>query len=120
MKTVLWISRHTMTIEQLQSLEHILGEPVKLLCWKDSVYSMDALSDPVHQADLIAAVLPLDLMAKLLTIAEEKPVLRAISKRAATGRYISLRDGRMEQEYDFVFAGWEQIQELTIKTKRFY
>ncbi|MCR5137665.1 MAG: hypothetical protein K6C12_11370 [Oscillospiraceae bacterium] len=118
MKTVLWISRHTMTDEQFCSLERIAGEPVKLSCWKDTVEELESLADQIREADLIAAVLPLHLMARLLEMAGDKPVLCSCARREPTGRILTLEDGRQEAEYRYLHDGWEQIQELHVRIRK--
>lgn len=117
-KTVFWISRHTMTPEQLADLERIMGGPVRLLVWADTVGSMEDLRPQLEQADAVAAVLPLEKLAQLLEMAGDKPVLQAISRRVPTGRTIQLPDGRTEQEFAFVHEGWQQLLEVRVRTKR--
>ena len=46
MKKVLWISRHCMTVEQLEDLKCITGEEVEIIPWKDTVYCMSEI-EPV-------------------------------------------------------------------------
>ena len=118
MKQVLWVSRHEMTDSQRSDLERIMGDSIHLMRWTDTVRDISALVPALHAADAIAAVLPPELLAKLLDAAEGKPVLRAVSCRESTGQYRILPDGRLEQEFAFVHCGWEQILEISIKTKR--
>ncbi|MCC8098980.1 MAG: hypothetical protein LIO78_02805 [Clostridiales bacterium] len=117
-KTVLWISRHTMTPDQLADLERIMGGPVRLLVWADTVSSMEELRPLLEQADAVAAVLPLEKLAQLLEMAGEKPVLQGISRRVPTGRTVQLADGRTEQEFAYVHEGWQQLLEVRVRTKR--
>ena len=72
----------------------------------------------LEQADAVAAVLPPELLAKLLTLAGKKPVLRAVSERRATGCIRTLPDGRREQEFAYVHAGWEQLLRMDVRTRR--
>ena len=72
----------------------------------------------LEQADAVAAVLPPELLAKLLTLAGNKPVLRAVSERRATGCIRTLPDGRREQEFAYVHAGWEQLLRMDVRTRR--
>ena len=65
MKRVLWISRHQMTREQREDLEEILGDTVVLVPWTDTVHQIEALLPMVIQADAVAAVLPVQLLALL-------------------------------------------------------
>lgn len=118
MKRVLWISRHEMTPPQRADLERVMGGPVELLIWSDTVRDIAVLAPAIRQADAVAAVLPPELLGRLLEMAGGKPVLRAVSRREATGRVISLPDGRNEPEFAFVHDGWEQILRVEIQTRR--
>ena len=117
MKCVLWISRHQMTNDQLCDLERIAQDSVNVLQWKDTLTDLSPVESMVRRADIIAAVLPLDLMAKLKQLAGDMPVLISVSKRIPTGCMRTLPDGREEPEFQFVHAGWEQIVELQLVTK---
>lgn len=109
MKTVLWISRHEMTGPQRADLERVLGGPVWLVAWRETVTELQRLAPLVEASDAVAAVLPPELLGELLRLAGKRPVLRAIAGRVATGRTLTLADGRREPEFDFVHRGWEQI-----------
>ena len=118
MKRVLWISRHEMTPEQFQDLERVMGEPVTLLPWRETVSRASELLPLMDQCDAIAAVLPPELLEPVLELAGEKPVLRSLSARKATGKTHTLCDGRTEQEFAFIHQGWEQILEFRCRTRR--
>jgi len=45
-------------------------------------------------------------------------VLRAVSERRATGCIRTLPDGRREQEFAYVHAGWEQLLRMDVRTRR--
>lgn len=72
MKTVLWISRHTMTEPQLRDLARVLGDTVQVLPYTQTVKQADVLRPLIEQADAIAAVLPVELLAELVTLADER------------------------------------------------
>ena len=118
MKTVLWISRHEMTTAQLADLERVMGGPVRLLPWRDTVYTLAPLAPLLAECDAVAAVLPPELLRELLRMAGRKPVLRAVSGRRPTGRTDILPDGRQEPEFAFVHQGWEPILRLEISVRR--
>ena len=118
MKTVLWISRHDMTAAQFSDLERVMGEPVRLLPWRDTVDTLSPLAPALAECDAVAAVLPPELLHELLRIAGKKPVLRASSGRKPTGRTLILSDGRQEPEFAYVHQGWEQILRLEITVRR--
>ena len=118
MKKVLWISRHCMTVEQLEDLKCITGEEVEIIPWKDTVYCMSEIEPFVQRADIIAAVLPLELLAKLLEISGEKKVIQSVADRIPTGKMRMLEGGRMEEELRVQHKYWQQIMEIHVKTKR--
>lgn len=117
MKQVLWISRHEMTPPQLLDLERIMGGPVRLLPWPDTIRDLSALEPTLKNVDAVAAVLPPDLLAQLLKLSGEKPVLRAVSARQATGRAVMTPEGQVEQEFAFIHQGWQQILRISFETK---
>ena len=78
MKKVLWISRHCMTKEQIDDLKRITGEEIDIIPWKETLYSLIEIKPLIEEADLIAAVLPLDLLAELLKISDGKMVLLSL------------------------------------------
>lgn len=118
MKTVLWISRHEMTPTQRADLERALQDSVCLDCWPDTVQSLSALTDRILQADAVAAVLPMHLLAELVNMVPDKPVLQAISGRKPSGRTVTLADGRQEQEFLFDHLYWERILHAEFQTLR--
>lgn len=117
MKRVLWISRHVMTHDQLADLERIMGGPVILIPWRDTVRDVFTLTAEVQKADAVAAVLPPEILSQLVHLAEGKPVLQAVSERRPTGRTQTTPDGRTEPEFAFVHHCWQQILRIEIKTK---
>lgn len=114
MKTVLWVSRHEMDRTQREDLERIMGGPVRLLPWRDTVRDVRELAPALAEADAAAVVLPLDLLAQLLPLAEGKPVLQAVSARKATGRTVLTPSGETEPEFVYVHKGWQRIRRLEL------
>ena len=117
MKKVLWVSRHEMTPEQRADLDRIMGG-AQLLPWQETVTDVARLAPLVRRADAVAAVLPPELLEKLLALAQGKPVLCAVNQRRATGRFRILPDGRRGQEFAYVHGGWEQLLRLDIQKRR--
>lgn len=117
MKTVLWISRHEMTDAQRADLERIMEGPVRLLPWRDTVRDVSVLVPAVKRSDAVAAVLPLELMARLLRLAEGRPVLQAVSERRPTGGLRTAPEGGSEPEFAFVHRCWQQVLRLELETK---
>lgn len=116
-KQVLWISRHTMTTAQKEDLERIMGGPVELDTWSDTVGDVEELRPRLREADAVAAVLPTEKLADLLKIAGKRPVLQAKSARVPTGRWTIQPGGAVEREFAFVHQGWQQILEVRIRTR---
>ena len=69
MKKVLWVSRHEMTPEQRADLDRIMGG-AQLLPWQETVTDVARLAPLVRRADAVAAVLPPELLEKLLALAQ--------------------------------------------------
>ncbi len=110
MKTVLWISRHAMTEPQLRDLARVLGDAVQVLPYTQTVKQADVLRPLIEQADAIAAVLPVELLAELVTLADERPVLQSVAGRRFTGRTLHLADGQTEPEIAFEHLYWLHLQ----------
>lgn len=117
MKRVLWISRHQMTREQREDLEEILGDTVVLVPWTDTVHQIEALLPMVIQADAVAAVLPVQLLALLRPYCGDRPLLQSVSQRVATGTMRTLPNGQTEPEFQFCHTGWQQIYRLELETR---
>ena len=116
-KQVLWVSRHTMTEDQRRDLERVMGGPVELDTWSDTVRDVAELLPRLRRADAVAAVLPAEKLAELLKIAGGRPVLQAKSARVATGRTTVQPGGAAEREFAFVHRGWQQILDIRIRTR---
>lgn len=117
MKRVLWISRHQMTREQRGDLEEVLGDTVALVLWTDTVHQIEALLPMVIQADAVAAVLPVQLLALLHPYCGDRPLLQSVSQRVATDTMRTLPNGQTEPEFQFRHIGWQQIYRLELETR---
>lgn len=119
MRKVLWISRHEMTAAQLSDLERIMGDAVELVPVRETVTDLQKLADSLRQVDAVAAVLPAELLAQLVAMANKQglPVMQAVSERRPSGKSVTLADGRQEPEMLFVHARWQQIVQLKIETR---
>lgn len=116
MKTVLWISRHPMTAEQRDGLARAMGDAVRLVEWRETVEDLDVLRPEIARADAVAAVLPTELLAQLLVLAGDCPVLLSEARRTLTGRVSTRPDGLTEPEAAFRHVGWKRLLELRVKT----
>ena len=117
MKRVLWISRHQMTREQREDLEEVLGDTVALVPWTDTVHQIEVLLPMVIQADAVAAVLPVQLLALLRPYCGDRPLLQSVSQRVATDTMRTLPNGQTEPEFQFRHIGWQQIYRLELETR---
>lgn len=86
---ILWVSRHTMTQAQEADLRRIYGE-VEVKQFADSVTSAKQVVELGSDCDVLAVVLPPAFLADLTNPrVNQKPVIRAIANRVATGRTVT-------------------------------
>lgn len=113
MKNVLWISRHTMTGAQLDDLCRYAGGEVEVDQYPDTVKSVSELADRISGADIICAVLPIEMLAELLPLAGDRPVLVAKSARVR----VPGQEGG-EPQFAFCHAGWYRMLEVVVRQER--
>ena len=68
MKNVLWISRHEMEEKQKEELKEITGGDIRIIQWKETLRSIQEIKPQIEESDIVAAVLPMDLLLGLLNI----------------------------------------------------
>lgn len=117
MKKVLWISRHAMTKEQIEDLKRIYGAEIQINQIDKSISKISEIETQIKEADIICAVLPIELLQSLLNIADNRPVLVGKNERVATGKMTQMSDGKLEKEYVFKHGGWKQMISIKIETK---
>lgn len=119
MKKILWLSRHTMTLEQRADLERIYGE-VEVKTFDQTVASWKDVVAAGEDCEVLAVVLPPAILADLTNPRNNsKPVIRAIANRVATGNtVVNPATGKEEAEYRFEHAGWERVVRIEIVTER--
>ena len=119
-KSILWFSRHNMTDAQVDDLKRIFGSDIAIhhvtanaASWKDVV-------EAGANDDVLAVVLPPAMLADLTNPRNnQKPVIRAIANRVATGnQVINPATGKLEDEFKFVHAGWEKVVKIEVVTER--
>ena len=108
LKKVRWISRHVLSPEQRQGLERLYGS-FELTWWKANVEDLALLAPAVNRADVIAAVLPIHLLAGLLAMAGEKPVLVDLALRTL------VPSEGPEDDTRFAHGGWQRIRKLELE-----
>ena len=108
MKKVLWFSRHLMQVAQMQALTDKLGD-VDITQVNKSIQSAQDIAQEIEAHDIIAVVAPPNLLAGILRIAGDKPVITA-----KMGRTI-LPDGSVEMP----FKKWERVLRVDIVKEDF-
>ena len=108
MTKVLWFSRHLMQVAQMQALTDKLGD-VDITQVNKSIQSAQDIAQEIEAHDIIAVVAPPNLLAGILRIAGDKPVITA-----KMGRTI-LPDGSVEMP----FEKWERVLRVDIVKEDF-
>ena len=108
MTKVLWFSRHLMQVAQMQARTHKLGD-VDITQVNKSIQSAQDIAQEIEAHDIIAVVAPPNLLAGILRIAGDKPVITA-----KMGRTI-LPDGSVEMP----FEKWERVLRVDIVKEDF-
>lgn len=108
MKKVLWFSRHLMQVAQAQALGNKLGD-VDITQLSRSIQRAEDIQKEIEAHDIIAVVAPPNLLAGILRIAGDKPVITA-----KMGRTI-LPDGSVEMP----FEKWERVLRVDIVKEDF-
>lgn len=109
MRTVLWISRHALSFEQREDLERICRGPFFIRQIQETVENIVSLAPAIAEADVIAAVLPTQLLADLAAASAGKPVL--VEKCIRT--IIPQTSG--EPKTIFRHGSWMQVAKLEYK-----
>ena len=115
MTKILWLSRHTMTAEQLSDLKRIYGD-VEEKTFDQSVNGWRDVVTAGEDCDVLAVVLPPAILADLTNPRNnQKPVIRAKANRVPTGNTIvNPATGKEETEYRFEHAGWERVVKIEV------
>lgn len=117
---VLWFSRHNMTDDQINDLKRIFGSDITINHVSANAVSWRDVVEAGANDDVLAVVLPPALLADLTNPRNnQKPVIRAIANRVATGnQVINPATGKLEDEFKFVHAGWEKVVKIEVVTER--
>ena len=108
-----------MTEDQIRDLNRALNDDFETICYKETVKDISEITPFIRSADIIAAVLPTELLADLFEAADGKPVIQSVSERVDTGRIVRLPDGREEKEFAFIHSCWQRIVELKLIIQKF-
>lgn len=119
-KSILWFSRHNMTDDQINDLKRIFGSDITINHVSANAVSWRDVVEAGANDDVLAVVLPPALLADLTNPRNnQKPVIRAIANRVATGnQVINPATGKLEDEFKFVHAGWEKVVKIEVVTER--
>lgn len=116
---ILWLSRHNMTNEQLNDLKRIYGEDIEIKHHTDPVKDWKEVVEIGSDCDVLAVVLPVNILMQLTNNYNKKPIIRSITSRTETGKLITNKaTGQLEKEFMFVHAGWEQVLKIEIQTMK--
>lgn len=108
MTKVLWFSRHLMQVAQMQALMDKLGD-VDITQVSKSIQRAEDIQKEIEAHDIIAVVAPPQLLAGILRIAGEKPVITAKMERTV------LPDGSVDME----FIKWEHVLRIIVEKEDF-
>ena len=108
MTRVLWFSRHLMQVAQMQVLMDKLGD-VDITQLSRSIQRAEDIQKEIEAHDIIAVVAPPQLLAGILRLAGDKPVITAKMERPV------LDDGSVEMN----FVKWERVLRVDIVKEDF-
>ncbi len=120
MTRVLWVSRHTMEMNQIADLRRVYGDDVEIKQYAESVTSAKQVTELGADCDVLAVVLPPAFLADLTNPrVNQKPVIRAIANRVATGKtVVNPATGKEEPEMKFEHVAWERVIKVEIITEK--
>lgn len=104
---ILWVSRHPLSQEQIDGLTAYCGETPQILWYQQTVDSLDELIPAIEQADIIAAVFPLHLLAQLVALGKTVLISRAIRRISPSSNGDALAH--------FTHDGWFRIAKLELE-----
>lgn len=118
---ILWLSRHTMTPEQLADLVNIYGSDIEIVQYAESVKDAAEVMQIGADCAVFAVVLPPAILADLTNPrinTAHKPVIRAVADRVETDTVeINPATGKEEKQFKFVHMAWEQVLKVEVVTK---
>lgn len=115
---ILWLSRHSMTLNQITDLERIYGS-IEIHNVNETVSSYKDVVDIGKDDDIFAVVLPPTILADLVNPKNNsKPVIREIANKVPTGEtVINPATNKPETEYKVEYVGWEQVKKIEVVTE---
>ncbi len=114
---ILWLSRHALTIEQLEALKRIYRADVIVKHVTESVTDWADVVRYGDDCDVLGVVLPQKILMDLVNPRNNtKPVIRANSTFIPTGKkVVNKATGQLEDERKFTFLGWKRVKRFVIE-----
>lgn len=106
MKKIIWLSRHTLQVKQIQALTKILGTEIEIININDRTIPLqDVIQYAVdNDIKILAVVLPENMMCRLMRIKPDD---------------ITVLFSKMQRVNDeFVFEDWYKINSFTFNTRK--
>ncbi len=117
MTNILWVSRHTLTSDQVSDLERIYGE-ISITQYDKTITDVSELT---KQGDysVYAIVLTAELTADLMKIIPDgAQVIQPVSERVFTGKtLINPATGLEEKEYAYRHVCWRRVIKAVFETE---
>lgn len=96
----LWISRHQLGVDYLYQLKRWCGVET-MACWEQSITAEQCM-EAAERADIVGAVLSMELLARLKESLGERPLLRLD---------FTIKDGRR------IPRAWQELQTCRVKSR---
>lgn len=122
MKKVLWLSRHDMTPEQLAALGDVEVTKINVgnlpnvhVPFSGYVDNSEELTELppfkvlLQDFDVLAVVLPINLESQVLSVAGDRPMIKAINNRSV----VKATDGG-EDRVIFTFDAWKRVKSIEV------
>lgn len=118
MTKILWVSRHTLTKEQISDLQRIYGE-ISIDQFDATISDVSEITEQGYY-DVYAVVLTAELISDLMKIIPQgTQVIQAVSERVATGNTLTNpATGEEEKEYEFRHVCWRRVIKAVFETER--
>lgn len=117
-KKILWLSRHDMTKEQMADLKRIYGD-VEVEKLDKTIKTADDILDTADGFDVLAVVLPIDLIAELFA-KTDKEIITAKSERVrcTNETVFNPATNKEEPQFKFVHRGWSRYKTVKIEMEQ--
>jgi hypothetical protein len=109
-----------MTAGQVADLKRIYGADVEVSTHSEQVANAAKVVELGAEFDVLAVVLPPVILTDLVNPrVNQKPVIRAVANRVATGNTVlNPATGKEETEFRFEHSAWERVLKIEVVTER--